>query len=383
MKDQSSGHFWGRMQNKKAYFPLTGQIELTYRCNLNCIHCYCKGSEEKDLIRSTLHAARLTLEKRELATEEWKKIIDGVHKEGCLFLCLTGGDPLVREDFLEIYSYAKHKGFIVALFTNGQGFTKEIIDYLAKSPPFSIEITLNGITKDTYESITQTKDSFSHVMETMKILAERKLKLTLKANCLKQNKHEISRIKAFTEKFLGKPSENKYYFKYDPMICPRLNGDKTPCQYRFSFKELVELRKQDPDIWKEYEKGLHSDYPELERDNNFLYRCNSWMSNFFINPYGRLKFCIFSDKYSSDLKTESFKEGFYHRFPQLLKEKFKTDSKCRTCSLRPICYHCPARAHLETGDEEAPVPYYCELAKEIARDRCKYHDTRNMLHAAR
>ena len=69
--------------------------------------------------------------------------MDEIHKEGCLWLTFTGGDPLVREDFLEIYSHAKKKGFIVTIFTNGQAFTKEIFDYLGKSPPFSIEITKN------------------------------------------------------------------------------------------------------------------------------------------------------------------------------------------------------------------------------------------------
>jgi len=148
------------------------------------------------------------------------------------------------------------------------------------------------------------------------------------------------------------------------MIYPRLNGDKIPCEYRLSFEELLELKKQDPDIWKEYQKGLCDDFPDLGRDKEFLYRCSAWLSQFFINPYGRLKFCQFSEKFSIDLAAGSFKEGFYHRFPQVLKQRFKTDSQCKDCSLRPLCYHCPGRAYLETGDQEAPVDYYCRLARE-------------------
>jgi len=92
------------------------------------------------------------------------------------------------------------------------------------------------------------------------------------------------------------------------------------------------------------------------------------MEQFFIDPYGRLKFCVFSDKYSTDLKTTSFQKGFYGTFPKILEEKFKTNSKCISCELRPICSYCPARAFLETGDQEAPVPYYCELAQATARE---------------
>ncbi|MBL7069051.1 MAG: radical SAM protein [Candidatus Omnitrophica bacterium] len=349
MKNQKPEHFYDRLHNRKKHYPWAGQIELTYRCNLNCIHCYCEGSEDKKA-------------NRELNTVEWKKILDTIREEGCLYLALTGGEPLVRDDFLDIYSYAKRRGFIITIFTNGQGFTKEIIDYLTKSPPYSIEITLNGITKDTYESITQTPDSYSRAVKTIKILAQEELPLVLKTNCLKQNRDELGEIKKWTEELLGKPSKDTHYFKYDPMIYPRLNGDKTPCNYRLSFEELQETKSQDPDVWEEYQKGLHADLPDLGRDRDFLYRCNSWMTQFFVNPYGRLKFCEFSEKFSVDLKSTPFKEGFYN-FPKLMNEKFKSNSKCRGCSLRSICYYCPARAYLETGDEEGPVEYYCELAK--------------------
>ncbi len=366
MKDISSGHFYGRLHNKKEHYPWNGQIELTYRCNLNCVHCYCKGSEEKFFPANRLHVSRHTLKNQELTTEEWKKVLDELQREGCIWLTLTGGEPLIREDFLEIYSYAKGKGFIITIFSNGTLFSDKTIDYLAKSPPFSIEITLNGITRDTYEAITQIEGSFERVMATIKLLKEKGLPVILKSNCLKQNKDEIGKIKAFTESLLGKPSENKYYFKYDPMIYSRLNGDKTPSNFRLSPEELLEVRKSDAEIWEEYERGLCSGFPDLERDKEFLYRCNAWMNQFFINPYGMLKFCQFSEKFSSDLRKGSFKEGFYNTFPQLLKQRFKTDSKCKNCPLRPICYHCPARAYLETGDEEAPVEYFCELAKATA-----------------
>jgi len=351
MKGISSSRFYGRLHNQKKHYSLNGQIELTYRCNFNCIHCYCKGLEDKN---------------RELDTFQWKRILNEIQKQGCLYLVFTGGEPLIREDFLEIYSYAKKKCFLVTIFTNGQALRGEILDYLAKSPPFSLEITLNGITKNTYESITQIKGSFLRVMENIKKIKEKKLPLILKSNCLRQNKNEIAKIKAFADKFLGR-RRGRYHFKYDPMIYPRLNQDKTPTNLRLSFEELLELRRQDVDIWQEHRKRLDADFPDLGRDKGFLYHCNAWIEQFFINPYGRLKFCNFSEKFSIDLKTTAFKEGFYKTFPRLLNEKFKTDSQCKDCQLRPICYHCPARAYLETDDEEAPVPYYCELAKETAK----------------
>lgn len=354
MKNVHKQSFFGRLYNKKEHYPWCGQFDLTYRCNFNCVHCYCAGSGKED---------------KELSVAEWKKIIDEIHKEGCFQLCFSGGDPLIKEDFLEIYSYAKKKAFIVTIFTNGYGFTEQIIDHLVKSPPYSIEITLNGITKDTYEAITQVPGSFAKVIENIRRLAENKLSFILKSNCLKQNKHEIGKIKAFTEDLLGKQLKNEYNFKYDPMIFPRLNADKTPCEYRLSPEELLEVKKQDPDIWGEYQKGLHADLPDLQRGENSLYICNSWMSQFFVNPYGRIKFCQLSDKFSADLKTMPFKQAFYSWPAQILNQRFKTDSKCRNCNLRILCYHCPSRAYLETGSEESPVEYYCQLVEDIIKQR--------------
>lgn len=356
MEKLQRGLFFLRLHKKKKHFPLIGHIELTYRCGLKCIHCYCKGSESKD---------------RELSSGDWKKIIDVLQKEGCLNLCFTGGDPLVRKDFLETYAYAKAKGFIITLFTNGQALSPKIINYLVKSPPYSIEITLNGITQKTYESITQTPGSFLKVMRSINMLKERKLPFILKSNCLKQNKDEIGRIKAFTQALFPNLPRNKYLFKYDLMISPRYNRDKTPCDYRLSFEEMEEVKKQDPDIWKEYQESLDCKWPGLTRNRRFLYQCSAWMQQFFINPYGYLKFCGFSDKFSVNLKTATFRKCFYEIFPGLLDEKFKTDSKCKNCKLRPICHSCPGRAYLETGNEEDPIPYYCELAKATYREMNK------------
>ena len=353
MRETSLGYFYDSLSNKKSHSPFNGQIELTYRCGLNCLHCYCKGSE---------------LTSPELTTKEWKKIFSKIRREGCIHLTFTGGDPLMRADFLDLYSDAKSKGFMVTIFTNGQTLNAKILSHLAKSPPDSIEITLNGITKEVYESITQVKGSFFRVMGDIKKIKEKKLPLVLKSNCLKQNKGELAKIKAFADKFLGK-KKGKYHFKYDPVVYPRLNGDRTPTNFRLSFQELLVLKRQDRDIWRQYQKGMEADFPDLGRDKNFLYRCTAWRGQFFINPYGRLKFCNFSDKFSVDLKTTAFSEGFYRVFPKLLNEKFKTHSKCIDCQLRPVCYHCPARAYLETGNEEAAVEYYCQLAQETKKQK--------------
>ncbi|MBN1405165.1 MAG: radical SAM protein [Candidatus Omnitrophica bacterium] len=352
MIKKSAGYFYNLL-NKKVHYPESGRIELTYRCNLNCVYCYCKGSENR---------------KKELTTSQWKKILNSIKKEGCIFLTITGGEPLARDDFLTIYSYAKKMGFIVSIFTNAVLLNTKSVNYLSKNPPYSVEVTLNSITEPVYEAITQVKGIFSTVIKNIKNAARKNIPLILKSNCLKHNKNEIVNIKAFAEKLLGKKG-NKFPFKYDPMIYPRLNGDKKPLDYRLSADELLNLRKQDTDIWRQYEMTLSQEFLHYEKDKDFLYRCDAWMKNFTVNPYGVLKFCNFSYKFSTNLTRQPFKYGFYKVFPRLLNEKFKTNSRCINCRLKEACYHCPARAYLETGSEESPVRYYCQIAKAFMNQR--------------
>ncbi len=348
-----------KVYRKAGHLPLEGQVELTYRCNLRCIHCYCKGSEPNAGVK-----------RRELSTKAWKKIFDDLQNAGCFSLVLTGGEPLVRKDFLELYAHAKRGGFLITLFTNAYALNEKIVDFLAQSPPHSIEITLNGTSQKTYEAITCRRGAFKKVTDNIRRLAKKFPSLIIKANCLKENRHEIGSIKRWTEDLLGAPKNNLHHFRYDPMIYPRLDGDTSPCSHRLSPQELWKVRKQDGDIFDEYQEYLACEFPDLAREKDFLYSCNTWLSQFNIDPYGHLKFCPHTDKFSVDLKKTSFHDGFYNVFPQVTKEKFKTNSKCRVCRLRPICYFCPSRAYLETGDEEGPVPYYCQLAQAtLEQDR--------------
>lgn len=329
---------------------LSGQIELTYRCNLNCVHCYCKG---------------LDAQEKELSSKEWKKIIKEIKARGCFCLVFSGGEPLLRRDFLDLYSFAKNNGFLTIIFTNGLLLKGAILKYLAKSPPYSVEITLNAVTAKTYESITRAEGSFPRIMENIVKIKENKIPLILKSNCLSENKNEIGRIKAYADKLLGR-KKGSFHFKYDPVIYPGLNGNKEPLKSRLDFAQLVKLRGLDSDILRQFRKGICAPVPKLKRGKEFLYQCDSWRERFFIDPYGRLKFCNLTDKYSSDLKKTSFENGL-KKFRLLLDEKFKTSSKCRPCRLRAICLRCPGRAYLETGDQEAAVPYYCALAKGLSR----------------
>ncbi|MFH1593382.1 MAG: radical SAM protein [Candidatus Omnitrophota bacterium] len=344
MKEEDYADFSRKLDSAKERRPVYGQIELTYRCGYRCVHCYCKNGP-----------------KTELGFDFWKGVFNQLQEEGCLELTLTGGDPVLHKDFARIYGYAWKKGFLISLFTNAHNLTDEVISLLEERRPLNIEITLNSLDSKNYERITGVRDSFDKTIANIQKLKKRSLPLVLKCNGLKENRREILKIKRFTEELLGKGK-----FKYDGLIFPGLNGEKEPALHRLEPEDVKDIEKEDKDMLEQRMKEAGHQSRWFNPDG--LYHCNSWWTHFYINPEGLLQFCHLSKQFSTDLTKESFRKGF-DRFPRLLEEKPKTSSRCHSCELKEHCFHCPARAYLETGDMEAPVSYYCRLAKIEAADK--------------
>ena len=126
MSDDAYGQFLARTVDAASTkrVPVNGSYELTFRCNLNCVMCY-----------NNLPGNDRQAQARELTLPEIKRIFDQLAEAGCLWLQLTGGEALMRPDFKDIYLYAKAKGFLIRLFTNGTMLTPELADFLAAQPP--------------------------------------------------------------------------------------------------------------------------------------------------------------------------------------------------------------------------------------------------------
>ena len=322
--------------------PINGTIETTYRCNLNCVHCYCN-----------LAANDKTTARQELSFKEICDIIDQIVEEGCLWLLFTGGEILIRNDFIDIYSYAKKKGLMISLFTNGTLITPKIANYLKEWPPFSVEITLYGISKKTYESITRMPGSFERCMKGIHLLLEQKIPLKLKTMVMTINLHEIRDIKRYAQD-LGLD------FRFDPAINPRLDGSKQPCQYRITPQEVVEFDIKDKDRlreWKEFcQKFWGPGNPEL------IYNCGAGLTSFLIDPYGKLQICEMVKNPNFNLRQGKFKDGWYNLFPKIRAQKPKVEYNCGRCDLFSLCAQCPGWAQLENNNIEMPVEYLCQIA---------------------
>ena len=150
-------------------YPLSASIELTERCNLNCVHCFINQPAADKCARST-----------ELDTTAWKRILDQMAEAGALFVLMTGGEPLLRKDFAEIFTHARRLGLLVTLFSNVTLLTPALADLLADLSLHSLEVSLYGATQETYEKVTGQPGSFRRCMRGIELALSRGLKISLK-----------------------------------------------------------------------------------------------------------------------------------------------------------------------------------------------------------
>jgi radical SAM protein with 4Fe4S-binding SPASM domain len=324
-------------------YPFSATFELTDRCNLRCVHCFINqpaGSQ-----------AALA---RELTLGEVTATLDQMAEAGCLFLLLTGGEVLLRPDFRGIWRYAKGKGMLVSLFTNGTLLTPQIADLLAEWPPRLVEISLYGHSPETYERVTQVPGSYARCRQGIELALDRRLRLGLKALVLTANRHELPEMRGFADQ-LG------VQFRYDAMLWPRLDGGQQPFAYRLSPEEVVALDRDDEDRWQRWLKVHETLSGGLARSER-VYSCGAGLHAFHVDSAGRLSLCMMVRRPAYDLLRGSFQEG-WERLGALRLEKRQLDTACRTCTVGILCTQCPGWSQMVHGDNETPAEYVCEVGR--------------------
>ncbi len=327
--------------------PISAAIEITRRCNNNCVHCY-----------NNLPLKDQSARQNEMSAAEHFRILEEIAAAGCLWVLFTGGEIFARKDFLDIYTHAKQQGFLITLFSNGTLITPEIADYLVELPPFYIEITLYGRTRQTYEQVTGVPGSYDRCLQGIRLLTERNLPLKLKSMVLNINQNEIWEMKRFAEEDLG------LEFKFDTLINPRYDCSQSPLEVRLTPVDAVKMDLLDPKRvaeWKEFAAkfGGPPNSPEEARQ---LWRCGGGLNAFAIDPYGMLLMCAMSQDDAYDLRQGSFQQGWEQALYKLRQKPITRQTKCVTCGIRSMCGMCPANAQLEYMDAETPVDFLCQVA---------------------
>ena len=333
-----------RQQGRRT--PAEVSIEVTHRCPLECQHCY-----------NNLPMSDVNARKQELTFDEHVRLLDELVEMGCLWILYTGGEIFARKDFLDIYTEAKKRGFLITLFTNGTMITPRIADHLVEYPPFAIEITLYGATRETYEALTQIPGSFDRCMKGIRLLMERNLPLALKTVPTTVNFHEVYEMKRFAEEDLG------VKFKFDPIVNPRTDCSQSPLAVRLTPEQAVALDFHDPVRVTEYHR-LFSDEQAMAHRSipDKKYTCGGGHNGCAVDPKGRLTICVLSHQDGYDTRSGSFQQGWDGRMQEIRDTPASRRTICTDCQIRSLCSMCPANGELESGDAETPVEFLCEVA---------------------
>lgn len=322
--------------------PLVGAMATTYRCNLGCEHCYLQGCRGLD----------------ELACEEWQEIIDQVTRAGCLWLLITGGEPLMRPDFERIYRYAKKKGLLITVFTNGTLIDDALIDLWRELPPYAVEISLYGYTPQTYEAVTGSAEAHGACFEAVRRLDRASIPMRLKTMALRRNAHELDQLKRFCVE-LGVP------FRFDAMVSAGLDRSRVPCSTRLSPRAAIGFELEDDRVergWANFLKRHQQGLPPRRS----LFSCGGGKNHFFIGPDGQLSLCLYDVPVHS-LKQGTFAEGWNGPVRQRRESPLPGDHPCWGCRDHVFCDVCTPVARMETGSDLGWPRALCELGRMRSR----------------
>lgn len=358
-------------------------VELTERCNNGCIHC-CINRPANDAVARA----------GEMTTEQIRDLLRQAVDLGCLQVRFTGGEPLLRPDFQELYICARRLGLKVLLFTNACLITPGLADLFRQMPPLvEIEITVYGMHKESYEAVTRCPGSFAQFQRGINLLLERNVPLVVKWVVLPQNRCEMSEFEAWAgtiPRMAGRPPS--YVMSLD--LRNRRDGEEENARIqslRMTPDDELAILTRDVVQYKQSMEEFASRFMGPSGDK--LFSCGVGCS-LCIDAYGLAQPCmgLRAPEWAVNLVSEfqSMQEGklvsdasaleMDHKFAGIadalsrfsgLYDLCATNPeylrRCAKCFLKGLCEQCPAKSWTEHGTLDTPVEYLCEMAHAQAR----------------
>jgi MoaA/NifB/PqqE/SkfB family radical SAM enzyme len=344
---------WDKLGDRRI--PLSFDIEATARCNYNCRHCYINLPPGDQAARHD-----------ELTLDEIGQLADQAVSLGSLWCLITGGEPLLREDFFDLYRVLKKKGLLVSVFTNACLITEEHIKLFRDYPPRDIEITVYGATGKTYERVTRTAGSYAAFRRGLDQLLEGGIKVDLKTMALRSNVHELPAIARFCRE------RTKDFFRFDPILQLRFDGNAERNEEiraeRLSAEEIIAIDEADPKRSAALEKRCAT--PEIaipsQELTDRLFQCGAGGGSFAVSYNGLFRLCpsLWQSDCLYDLRLGTLAEAWFDFVPRVLARTTTNHGfleRCRICPLMNQCQWCPAQAHLECGRMDEWCEYFCRV----------------------
>ncbi len=340
--------FADRQFAQHGRIPLSGTLEISRKCNLLCRHCYMCDYRPGE---------------PELSLDEIRDILDQLAEAGCLRLLITGGEPLLRPDFPEIWTYAKSRGIMLTLFTNATLMDEKTEALLKEWPPLLVEVSIYGASSETYEKICGDASAFQKMLYGLDRLRRICPNINAKTIVMRDNFDDLDGMEKLCV-------ERNIPYTFDTDIFPRLDGDMTPLESAFSPEEgarIVTESELHQRLYLERKDTLtpSPDPPQLTRAGNLLV-CRAGERSFHIDPYGHLVLCSLLREPSYALREGKFMEGWQTVIADLRRAERDHTIECAECPDLKYCVPCVGRNHLETGSALKTAPLHCRRSKALA-----------------
>jgi AdoMet-dependent heme synthase len=339
----------------ERHLPWNVHIDLTYRCNERCVHCYLDHHDYG-----------------EMTTHEVKNIIDQLAEAGALFLTFSGGEIFLRQDLFELITYARGLNFDVSLKTNALLIDESRARKLRDLDIRKIQISIYSADAVIHDAITKVPGSLDRSLRAIQFLLAEGLQVKLACPLMKQNLAAFRDVQSLAEK-LGVP------YMLDLTITPMMDGGDGVLRLRSSATDLLQVLQDQnlnsractpPEAETEaafttgsatssgIESGAYDDIP-----------CSAGHNSCYISPYGDVSPCVQMPKPAGNLRKQQFDEIWYGS-SEMNRVRAVRESQlplCSSCSIRNYCERCPGLAQMEGGDLLGAYERACELAEMNAR----------------
>ena len=307
-----------------------------------------------------------------MTTDEVKGVLTEAATLGCLSVRFTGGEPLLREDFEELYLFARRQGMKVLLFTNARLVTPQLADLFARVPPCElVEVTVYGMKPESYEAVSWVPGSYAEFRRGVDLLLDRRVPFVVKGALLPPNRGEMDEFEAWAATIPAMdrpPSYSMFFDLRGRRDSPFKNWQIT--WLRLTPEEGVAVLSRQREAYLKEMRQFCSKFMGPSGDR--LFACGAGHGT-CVDAYGRAQMCMMlrHPDTTYDLKAGSLRDALTSFFPRLREMRATNPdylARCARCFLKGLCEQCPAKSWTEHGTFDTPVEYLCQVAHAQARD---------------
>src|ERR1700680_3158678 len=182
--------------------PLSVQLDLTYRCNERCVHCYLDHHDHG-----------------EMSTAEIKDLLDQMAAAGVFYLTISGGEIMMRRDFFEILEHARLRTFCIKLKTNGILIREKEAARLRELGVETIQISIYSHRPEVHDAITKMPGSLRQSIDAVRFLRQQGLYVTMANVLMTENAADYKQVRLLAQELDAK-------FIIDPTVTPMMDGDR-------------------------------------------------------------------------------------------------------------------------------------------------------------